>query len=208
MSGAPVKRKRISRDARRELILDAARRVILGCGLSATRVSDVAREAGVAEALVFQHFGSRDKLLDAAMFEPVEEAGRRLVATAMELPVDVSGEIQRQATARFFKELLEATTEAVSLLGMVLFSDPRAGREFYLGRIRPVLDIVVQVVRRNLETWPHRSFNPETVVQAVFGMIWGVAMDSAFTGRKPDIDRVAEELSNLVFFGLMSPEVA
>jgi TetR/AcrR family transcriptional regulator, fatty acid metabolism regulator protein len=49
---------------KRRLILDAAIRVFARQGFHATRVSDIADEAGVAYGLVYHYFSSKDEVLN------------------------------------------------------------------------------------------------------------------------------------------------
>lgn len=63
-------------EVRREEILDAAVREVQRRGFASTRVADVAAELGVSSGLVFYHFGSKDKLLAAAL----EHAAKRDLA--------------------------------------------------------------------------------------------------------------------------------
>jgi AcrR family transcriptional regulator len=51
----------------REAILDAAAEAILGGGVRALRVADVARRAGVSTPLLYYHFASRSALVRAAL---------------------------------------------------------------------------------------------------------------------------------------------
>jgi AcrR family transcriptional regulator len=51
----------------REAILDAASEAILGGGVRALRVTDVARRAGVSTALLYYHFEDRAALVRAAL---------------------------------------------------------------------------------------------------------------------------------------------
>ncbi|MCB9663999.1 MAG: TetR/AcrR family transcriptional regulator [Alphaproteobacteria bacterium] len=55
--------------ARRTRILDAAVRVFATRGHTATRIADIAQEAGVAYGLVYHYFGSKDALLDTVFDE-------------------------------------------------------------------------------------------------------------------------------------------
>lgn len=80
--------KRVDRDARREVVLDAAVRVFARKGFAASRVEDVAAEAGIAKGSVYLSFASRDALLAAAFdsfaarsFEVVRGSGE---GTALE----------------------------------------------------------------------------------------------------------------------------
>ena len=62
-----------SNEARRIQMLRAATELICERGFSETRISDVAKRAGVSSALVIYYFGTRDRLLvDALRFS--EEA--------------------------------------------------------------------------------------------------------------------------------------
>jgi TetR/AcrR family transcriptional regulator, fatty acid metabolism regulator protein len=66
-------------DKRRQ-ILAAAVRVFAAQGYEASRVGDVAREAGVAYGLVYHYFGSKDAVLEAVFRE---QWGRLLAAVAL-----------------------------------------------------------------------------------------------------------------------------
>ena len=67
-------------DGKRRQILDAAVRVFAAQGYEASRVGDVAKEAGVAYGLVYHYFGSKDAVLDAVFREAW---GRLLAAVAV-----------------------------------------------------------------------------------------------------------------------------
>src|SRR3954454_14944179 len=68
----------VAEDRRRQ-ILDAAVRVFAAQGYESSRVSDVAKEAGVAYGLVYHYFGSKDAVLEAVFHE---QWGRLLAAMA------------------------------------------------------------------------------------------------------------------------------
>ena len=63
-------------EQKREQILQAAVRVFAAQGYEASRVGDVAKEAGVAYGLVYHYFGSKDAVLEAVF----REAWGRLLA--------------------------------------------------------------------------------------------------------------------------------
>ena len=56
---------RLTREARREAILDAATEVFGRLGFEATRMEDVAKAAGIAKGLLYKHFSSKDALFQA-----------------------------------------------------------------------------------------------------------------------------------------------
>jgi AcrR family transcriptional regulator len=65
---------------KRMLILQAAVRVFAAEGYEATRVGDIAKEAGVAYGLVYHYFGSKDAVLEAVFRE---QWGRLLAALSL-----------------------------------------------------------------------------------------------------------------------------
>jgi AcrR family transcriptional regulator len=72
-----------SNEARRVQMLRAAAELICERGFSDTRISDVAKRAGVSSALVIYYFGTRDRLLvDALRFseESFYEAAEQMLA--------------------------------------------------------------------------------------------------------------------------------
>jgi len=60
---APTKRTRLSPEARRDQILDAAKKSILEKGLQQFSLKKLAVDAGVSEPLLFHYFSSRIELL-------------------------------------------------------------------------------------------------------------------------------------------------
>ena len=71
------KRERRPPEVRREQILDAAARVLVAKGASATQMSDVAAGAGVAKGTVYLYFESKEQLLSGLGARYTEELIRR-----------------------------------------------------------------------------------------------------------------------------------
>src|SRR5579884_1791690 len=67
-------------EEKRRLILDAAARVFARKGFHASRVGDVAEEAGVAHGLLYHYFASKDEVLDTIFREHWEHVLERLHA--------------------------------------------------------------------------------------------------------------------------------
>ena len=85
MSSTP--RKRLTGEERRVAILDSALAVFAERGYHASSIDDIAREAGVSKALIYEHFASKQDLyaelleqhagdLFSALAEAISEAGR------------------------------------------------------------------------------------------------------------------------------------
>lgn len=61
------KRKRLTAEARRDLIVSQAIALFAQRGFRATRVKDIAEAVGTSDALVFQHFPTKRELYDAIL---------------------------------------------------------------------------------------------------------------------------------------------
>ncbi|HJQ44158.1 MAG TPA: TetR/AcrR family transcriptional regulator [Jatrophihabitantaceae bacterium] len=77
-SRSPQARRRLSVDARRGAILEAASRVIAEHGPDSTSVEDVALAAGASPALVHHYFGTRQDLIDHTLRRAADELLQRL----------------------------------------------------------------------------------------------------------------------------------
>ena len=80
-------------DDKRRRILDAAVRVFATQGYEASRVGDVAKEAGVAYGLVYHYYASKDTVLEAVFREAW---GRLLAAVALaeQTGEDAAGQLE------------------------------------------------------------------------------------------------------------------
>jgi AcrR family transcriptional regulator len=73
------------KDARREAILTAGRKVFARHGLAAARSSDIASEAGISQGLIYHYFSSKDALF-TSIVEDALRATARLIAEALQAP--------------------------------------------------------------------------------------------------------------------------
>jgi AcrR family transcriptional regulator len=93
---------RVSGAERRELVLEAAGRVFGRLGYEATRMADVADEAGVATGLLYKHFPSKhalfSALIDRQKRDFLGELGEALASVDRSRPV----ELLRQGLAVWF----------------------------------------------------------------------------------------------------------
>ena len=72
-SGQDRKSGRMSAAERRDLILEAARAVFSRHGYEAARTQDIARGAGISEALMYRHFRSKKALHTAVLRQIIAE---------------------------------------------------------------------------------------------------------------------------------------
>jgi AcrR family transcriptional regulator len=69
-SAPPARRSRRSPDEVRDLLLQAARSTFAARGYARTSTREIAEAAGVSEALLFRHFGTKAQLFELAVLRP------------------------------------------------------------------------------------------------------------------------------------------
>jgi len=129
-------------DKRRQ-ILDAAIRVFARQGFYATRVSDIADEAGVAYGLVYHYFKSKDEVLNELFTErwslllaAIEEADREGVSAREKL----------EAAAGF---IVDSYRHDPELMKVIIVEVTRAANSFgrtHLTEIRRAYDSIAKIV--------------------------------------------------------------
>lgn len=195
-------RPRLSREARQEQILAAARQEFLARGFAGARTSDVARAAGVNIALIYSHFRSKEELFETAVMAPLRAALEDVIADMKVLPPDPKGVLQYESMLGFVRALLDLFTQSVPGLGVVLFGEREPAIQFYAEHIRPLVEAGIEVGEVNLPRWPHLNYDIETAVQAAFGMAFWFAIDESMRGTHDDLDVRARKLTDLIMYGV------
>lgn len=198
-------RRRLPAEERREQILSAARQVFIRSGLAGARTRDVAAEAGINEALLYRHFRSKDELFEAAVAAPLDAAIASLVERSGEPPIEFDGtaDVMRERTRQFVEDLLGVMDEIAPLVGVVLFGEAEAASAYYRKRLAPALEKVEEIVEAHQAAWAHQDFDPELVVELVFGMTWFLVLSDRFGARQRDRSAMAATITRIIIDGLV-----
>ena len=129
---------------RRRQILDAAIRVFARQGFHACRVSDIAREAGVAYGLVYHYFNSKEQVLNELFTErwslllaAIEEVDARAISPREKL----------DAVAGF---IIDSYRHDPELMKVIVVEVTRAANSFgrtHLDEIRQAYALIANIVR-------------------------------------------------------------
>jgi AcrR family transcriptional regulator len=129
-------------DKRRQ-ILDAAIRVFARQGFHATRVADIADEAGVAYGLVYHYFKSKDEVLDELFVERWS-----LLLSAIE-ETDRNGESPRAKLAAVASFIVDSYHHDPELMKVIIVEVTRAANSFgrtHLELIRRAYESIAKIV--------------------------------------------------------------
>jgi AcrR family transcriptional regulator len=195
-----TRRKRLTAVERREAILDSALAVIAQRGYHASSIDDIAREAGVSKALIYEHFASKQDLyaelleehagqLFSALAEAISEAGRDASAR---LAVGFEAfygfvEEHRVAWRMLFREATDPeavalldriTAEVTNFVAGVIREDPgsRRGPDDEQARehgVQVVAQLLVGAVQSLANWWAdHQEVPRERIVEMTMDFAW------------------------------------
>ena len=186
---------------KRRLILRAAITVFARSGYHTSRVSDVAKEAGVAYGLVYHYFGSKEDLLETVfrrtwsrMLEAVEEL-EKSETTARE---------QIAGVARIVLGAWQVDPDLVRVLVREVARSPQLGRE--VDEIAHAFQALERIVVRGQERGELRAdVEPRLAAWILYG-----ALEEILTGwvfeRLPDeegdVEKAEETVVSLLSDGL------
>ena len=123
---ARVDKRRRSGD-KRDRILKAAVKVFARSGFHATRVSEVAKAAGVADGTIYLYFKSKDQLL-VSLFE--DRVDKLLSFMREELPKQPDAPARLRAVIDMRLGLLEGERDLAEVITVILRQSTRLMKEF------------------------------------------------------------------------------
>lgn len=204
-------RKRLSAEERREAILASALEVFAGRGYHAASIDDIARQAGISKALIYEHFGSKEdlylRLLEqgaADLFSRLAAAVGEVDGAAPRLEAGLDGffrfvEERRGVWSMLFREASDAEVLAVldrivaqvtDIVATLIAADPGSGprrgetkqaREEAIGMVAQMLVGAAQ----SLANWwaDHQEVPRERLVDVAMGFAW-LGLDRLRAGER------------------------
>jgi AcrR family transcriptional regulator len=194
---APARPKRLTAEARRRSILQAARRAFTETGdMNGTTIRHIAERGGISEGVIYRHFESKDQLFFEAVVEPLSEAVDDLVvATAVvdsERPLDPEAQLEKLHA--LYRQLVSTLVEVLPLLGLVLFGDPKVAQRFYREHLTVAMDRLASAWGEVERRFGFEAGNPDISARAVLGIALVLALEARH--RKDfDADRALELVS-------------
>jgi TetR/AcrR family fatty acid metabolism transcriptional regulator len=199
--------KRSSGDARRgagdkrERILDAAVKVFAKKGFHATRVSEVAKAAGVADGTIYLYFESKDEIL-VSLFE--DRVAKLLAYMKAELPKAPTAAGKMRRVIELQLGLLEGERDLAEVITVIIRQSSKLMKEYAAPKFNAYLDSIAKVVESGQASGEFRTdVSPSLVARATFGALDGIALTWALgKAEQGGLVRAAGQLAELVLRGL------
>jgi AcrR family transcriptional regulator len=196
-------RAEIAKAARREEILDAARRVFADRGFKGTTIADIAEAAGIALGTVYLYFPSKDDL-----FSALNERFTELMTTAISANVrgDSIEETVRNRVRNVF-DVCGANRDLVRLV--VLNTDPDSAaaqrkRAAEADRHRPMTDAFAAGGKAGLT----RDADPAIMAQLVIGLVSMAVYQAFVLSDGSGADTLRDECAEMIIAYLRPVETA
>ncbi len=189
---------------KRERILAAAVRVFARKGFYATRVSEVAHAAGVADGTIYLYFKSKDDLL-VSLFEHHVE--RLLAFLAAELPRAPTASDKLKRIIEVQLGLLEGERDLAEVITIILRQSTKLMKEYAAPKFSAYLDVIARVVADGQSSGELRNdVSPHLAARAIFGMLDAITMTWALgKADRGGLARASGQLAELVLRGLAPP---
>ena len=190
---------KVNKEEKREAILNAAIKVFAKKGFHNSRISDVAKEAGVAEGTIYLYFENKDHLLLSVFSRKMASFVKELrnLISSIDSPKDKLRAIVEYHFDYLNKDPSLALVVQIELRGCSAFMRGGASPELkaYLNSIEEVLE---EGKRRGIF---RRDLNVKVASKAFFGMMDEVATVWALKRRRP-LPEFAEEVFSIFYQGI------
>ncbi len=187
-------------------ILESAVRVFARKGFHQTRVSDIAREAGVADGTIYLYFRNKDEILIKVFEESLTEIIRRFESELKE-EKDPLSRLRRFIWLHL--ELLEENQALAEVIQIELRQSHKFMKEYVPKKFLEYLEIIARLVREGQEAGVIRpEISPAIFKRALFGALDELSLYWVLTKKpKSYIKSSAEQLCEIFLKGIVQKGV-
>lgn len=208
----PEPATRRKRGEAKAIILSVAQRLFAERGYANTSMREVAEQAGVVEALIFRHFGSKAGLFTASV---TDVFGQFLETFAS----DLSSRINEQSVEALFRGYVSSLYETarahrevlISLISAAQFDSASVGELYDDIGLSNAIDAVRPATEEAIEALHLRAPDYDVQLRAVFAMVVGLVLLDPWImpkpPRRPSRARIIDEMVATVLHGLLMSDL-
>lgn len=188
-------------DDKRERIMKSAMKMFAKKGFYSTKVSEIARGAGVADGTTYLYFKSKDDIL-ISLFETQMEP--ILAQVRQELATEASATQKLRRFARLHFEMVEKNPDLAMVIVVELRQSAKFMHEYPGTKFRQYLDVIAAIIEEGQQKGEFRSdIHPSIAKQVVFGALDGLATNWILSKRsKRGLSDLADQVADLFVMGV------
>jgi TetR/AcrR family transcriptional regulator, fatty acid metabolism regulator protein len=156
----------VAGEEKRRQLLDAAVRVFARKGFHASRVGDIAEEAGVAHGLLYHYFKSKDEVLEAVFHDNWSLLLAR-IASVEETDESAADQL-RHITAIVLRTWLHLP-DVVRVVIREFGRSPELAER--IGDLAQPIDSIARVIERGIDRGEFKPVDPRVAATVVYGSI-------------------------------------
>jgi AcrR family transcriptional regulator len=190
-------------------LLAAATVVFAAKGYTATRVSDIVREAGVAQGTFYLYFASKQEifkqLIDACFSGLLAETLDTYSLQAVSRPEEVIAQ-----TRVLWRTVLHGCRQERALVSLALREASAAGPEFVTrlqANYQRVIDGIAAYIEVGIARGLFRRVDAQLAGWAILGMLERAIHYAVFVNEQTDLDHLVDDLVQLELGGLLANAV-
>jgi TetR/AcrR family transcriptional regulator, fatty acid metabolism regulator protein len=207
--GADGTRPRGHRDGgpkdKRERILRAAIKVFARKGFYATRVSEIAKAAGVADGTIYLYFKNKDDVLVSIFEDRISQLNRVMREESARAPT-VEAKIRRVVEIQL--GLLEDQRDLAEVVTVNLRQSSRLLKQYAAPLFSEYLEIIGGIIAEGQQEGTLRAeLNPRIAARALWGGLDGIALTWAMSDADPGaLRKAAQQFASIFLDGVKAPE--
>ena len=182
-------------------IINAAIKVFAEHGFHNSKISQIAKEAGVADGTIYLYFKNKDDILISLFEEKMGEIVERLEAQIAQ-ETDPVAKLQRFVASHI--EMMNEHQNLGEVLTVELRQSHKFMKEYTPARFRDYLNILSRIIREGKDKGVFSpDLQPGIVKRAIYGAIDELAVNWMLTPkRKYDLKTVAQQISGMFLDGM------
>lgn len=191
---------RVKTPDKHQRILDAATKVFASRGFFQSKVSEIAREAGVADGTIYLYFKNKDDLLISIFEVKMQE----VISRFRQAIVDMDDARSRLKTLiEMHLAEFQAHPDLAAVFQVELRQSSRFMREYKKGELKQYLDIIGEIIEQGQREGSFRSDIPMGLTKRlIFGTLDEVVSTWLLAGKRYDLEALAGPMVDLFMRGI------
>ncbi len=186
-------------------ITQAAVKVFARKGFFNARISDIAKEAKVADGTIYLYFNNKYDIL-ISMFE--DEIGKTILQVKLQLDKETDPRKMMEIFALHHLQLLEDKKDLAEVLQMELRQSNKFMKEYRNNKFIEYIDIISGIIKKGQKMGMFRQdVLPGIIKRAYFGALDEMSRLWILTPKPPyNLTETAKQISDVFLYGLMEPQ--
>ena len=191
-------RRTESEPVRRAQLLRAARKVFRAKGYDGATVSEIVREAGVAQGTFYLYFPSK-KDAAVSLVDGLMETMAQAVATAVESRTSFEDRLESMIAAGFKVARKNADLFRLSFIGA---DEPHPEMPSQSPEHASLLRVITDLFRDAVDAGEMETMDPEIAARLAIGLLQHAMLEAFLFGGGEDVDRLEQGVSTLLLNAL------